>query len=109
MLRKVIITRGEIECDRAIPRWRFGLVCAILCLVASSMLANCPAALAWPTTLAPTAQVPQPAVVRVIASERDGTSMGSGSLVAVDAIHGLVVTNWHVVRDATGPITVVFP
>ncbi len=73
-------------------------------------LALCPAtALAWPAMFAPTAQVPQPAVVRVIAAERDGTSMGSGSLVAVDANHGLVVTNWHVVRDATGPITVVFP
>jgi hypothetical protein len=48
-------------------------------------------------------------VVRVIAAEHDGASMGSGSLVAVDANHGLVVTNWHVVRDATGPITVVFP
>ncbi len=35
--------------------------------------------------------------------------MGSGSLVAVDNNHGLVVTNWHVVRDAAGPITVVFP
>ena len=35
--------------------------------------------------------------------------MGSGSLVAIDASHGLVVTNWHVVRDAAGPITVVFP
>jgi hypothetical protein len=59
--------------------------------------------------LAPKAQVPQPAVVRVIAAENDGASMGSGSLVAVDTNHGLVVTNWHVVRDATGPITVVFP
>jgi hypothetical protein len=59
--------------------------------------------------LAPTAQVPQPAVVRVIAAESDGASMGSGSLVAVDGNHGLVVTNWHVVRDATGPVTVVFP
>lgn len=29
--------------------------------------------------------------------------------MAVDDAHGLVVTNWHVVRDATGPITVVFP
>ena len=29
--------------------------------------------------------------------------------MAVDEAHGLVVTNWHVVRDATGPITVVFP
>lgn len=67
------------------------------------------AASAWPALLAPAAQVPQPAVVRVIAAERDGASMGSGSLVSVDASHGLVVTNWHVVRDAAGPITVVFP
>jgi hypothetical protein len=35
--------------------------------------------------------------------------MGSGSLVAVDANHGLVITNWHVVRDAAGPVTVLFP
>jgi hypothetical protein len=81
----------------------------VKCILAI-FLALVPAtALAWPTLLAPTAQVPQPAVVRVIAAERDGTSMGSGSLVAVNANHGLVVTNWHVVRDATGPITVVFP
>ena len=43
------------------------------------------------------------------------TLKGTGALVAVDQAHGLVVTNWHVVRDAdivrdaTGPITVVFP
>ena len=63
---------------------------------------------AWPSFLAETPQIPHPAVVRVIAAETDGASLGSGSLVAVDANHGLVVTNWHVVRDATGPITVVF-
>ena len=79
------------------------------CILAILLVLFPSAALAWPTMLAPTGQVPQPAVVRVIAAERDGTSMGSGSLVAVDANHGLVVTNWHVVRDATGPITVVFP
>ena len=78
--------------------------------ILAAIVVICPtAALAWPAILAPAAQVPQPAVVRVIAAERDGTSMGSGSLVAVDASHGLVVTNWHVVRDAAGPITVVFP
>jgi hypothetical protein len=70
-----------------------------------------PAATAWgwPSFLAETSQSPHPAVVRVIAAESDGASLGSGSLVAVDANHGLVVTNWHVVRDATGAITVVFP
>lgn len=52
-----------------------------------------------------------PAVVRVIVPDRDGQSMslGSGALVAVADRHGLVVTNWHVVRDAYGPIYVAFP
>jgi hypothetical protein len=76
----------------------------------AAVIALCPAvAMAWPAPVAPTAQVPHPAVVRIIAAERDGASMGSGVLVAADSSHGLVVTNWHVVRDATGPITVVFP
>ncbi|MCX6637175.1 MAG: hypothetical protein NT090_19130, partial [Acidobacteria bacterium] len=48
---------------------------------------------------------PNPAVVRLMAPERDGISFGSGALVAVTETHGLVVTNWHVVRDAAGPIT----
>ena len=52
---------------------------------------------------------PHPAVVRIIVPERNGTSLGSGALVAVSQFHGLVVTNWHVVRDAAGPITVAFP
>lgn len=50
-----------------------------------------------------------PAVVRVIVPERDGTSYGSGALVAVNEQHGLVVTNWHVVRDASGTVLVSFP
>ncbi len=50
-----------------------------------------------------------PAVVRVIATGGVGTaSLGSGALVAVTEQHGLVVTNWHVVRDAVGPIYVAF-
>ena len=32
-----------------------------------------------------------------------------GALVAVSQDHGLVITNWHVVRDATGPLVVAFP
>jgi len=50
-----------------------------------------------------------PAVVRVMAADRDGFSLGSGTLVAVSDHHGLVATNWHVVRDAAGPIVVAFP
>ncbi|MEN6405645.1 MAG: serine protease [Thermoguttaceae bacterium] len=52
---------------------------------------------------------PHPAVVRVAAPERDGVSYGSGTLVAVNESSGLVLTNWHVVRDAVGPILVYFP
>jgi hypothetical protein len=106
MLRKPIISRSESKESDSGSTFRYR--CQSL-LTAMIIIAGCSIASAWPAMLAPTAQVPQPAVVRVIATERDGTSMGSGSLVAVDANHGLVITNWHVVRDATGPITVVFP
>ncbi len=58
---------------------------------------------------APRQQAAHPAVARVIVSERGGTSYGSGTLVGTSPTHGLVVTNWHVVRDAAGPIMVVFP
>jgi hypothetical protein len=62
------------------------------------------------TALSPWAQsTPHPAVVRVIAPARDSMSLGSGSLVAINQTHGLVITNWHVVCEATGQITVVFP
>jgi hypothetical protein len=44
-----------------------------------------------------------------MATDRDGFSLGSGTLVAVSDHHGLVVTNWHVIRDAAGPIGVAFP
>lgn len=36
-------------------------------------------------------------------------SLGSGTLVDKNDEHGLVITNWHVVRDARGPVEVVFP
>ena len=49
-----------------------------------------------------------PAVVRIIVPERNAMAYGSGTLVGGDDEHGLIVTNWHVVRDAAGPISVVF-
>ena len=52
---------------------------------------------------------PHPAVARIIVPERGGASLGSGTLVAVNERHGLVITNWHVVRDGNGQVTVVFP
>jgi len=54
-------------------------------------------------------QPPHPAVARIIVPEKDGVSLGSGTLVDVRGQFGLVVTNWHVVRDAAGPIRVEFP
>jgi S1-C subfamily serine protease len=52
---------------------------------------------------------PHPAVVRVMSPLADGAAFGSGTLVAVNRNCGLVVTNWHVVRDAAGQIFVTFP
>lgn len=80
------------------------LICAALSFcIASSAWANpfFNATLSYST--------PHPSVVRVAVPERDGTAYGSGSLVAVDDTSGLVLTNWHVVRDAAGPIVVYFP
>jgi len=54
-------------------------------------------------------QQPRPAVVRISAAEGNATSYGSGSLVGLSKDYGLVLTNWHVIRDATGAITVHFP
>ena len=80
------------------------LLAIVIVLCASS------SALGWPTFSSPQpAQTAHPAVVRVTALERNGASLGSGVLVAVSGTHGLVVTNWHVVRDASGPILVSFP
>lgn len=52
---------------------------------------------------------PHPAVVRVVSPEHDGTAFGSGALIEVNELFGIVVTNWHVVRDAAGQVGVLFP
>lgn len=57
---------------------------------------------------APT-QAPHPAVARISVVEPQGHAFGSGTLVDVHDRYGLVVTNWHVVEGAAGPITVTFP
>ena len=48
-------------------------------------------------------------MVRVVVPENGATSYGSGTLINVRDKYGLVITNWHVVRDSTGIIEVVFP
>lgn len=50
-----------------------------------------------------------PAVCRIIVDEPMGHAFGSGTLIDARENYGLVITNWHVVRDATGLITVRFP
>jgi len=52
---------------------------------------------------------PHPAVARIIVAEKRATAFGSGTLVDVRDQYGLVVTNWHVVHDARGPVEVTFP
>jgi hypothetical protein len=81
----------------------------LICCVLFAALA---ASTAWADPYAnPTSTfaAPHPSVVRVVSPERDGVSYGSGSLVAVDETSGLVLTNWHVVSEAAGPIVVCFP
>ena len=56
-----------------------------------------------------TGQTPHPAVARIIAPESSGTSMGSGVLIDVNRSQGLVITNWHVVRDSRSAVLVQFP
>jgi hypothetical protein len=48
-------------------------------------------------------------VARIIVPEGGATAFGSGTLVDVRDQYGLVVTNWHVVRDARGHVEVSFP
>ncbi len=55
------------------------------------------------------AAAPHPAVARIIVPEKNGSSLGSGVLVGVNDQYGLVLTNWHVVRDGNGKVTVVLP
>jgi S1-C subfamily serine protease len=56
-----------------------------------------------------TGQPPHPAVARIVAPEDGGTSLGSGVLVDVNRSQGLVLTNWHVVRDSRSALLVQFP
>ena len=75
----------------------------------------CPAARAdsffsW-NTRRPVAAVhqPHPAVARITVPLHRGVAHGSGTLVASRGDVGLVITNWHVVRDAAGSVDVAFP
>lgn len=56
-----------------------------------------------------TGQTPHPAVARIIAPEQSSTSLGSGVLVDINRNQGLVLTNWHVVRESRSAVLVQFP
>ena len=56
-----------------------------------------------------TGHTPHPAVARIVAPESGGASLGSGVLVDVNQSQGLVLTNWHVVRDSRSAVLVQFP
>ena len=56
-----------------------------------------------------TGQPPHPAVCRIVAPEQAGTSLGSGVLVDVNRAQGLVLTNWHVIRESRSAVLVQFP
>lgn len=56
-----------------------------------------------------TGHAPHPAVARIVAPESSGASMGSGVLVDCNERQGLVLTNWHVVRDSRSAVLVQFP
>jgi hypothetical protein len=62
----------------------------------------------WTQGTAPAAYI-HPSVVRIVAPGEGSVSYGSGTLVYVNEQSGLVITNWHVVNEATGPISVHFP
>jgi hypothetical protein len=57
----------------------------------------------------PTAPQIHPAVARIVAPGNNSMSFGSGTLIFATDDYGLVITNWHVINEATGQISVHFP
>jgi len=102
-------TGGDAERrEQRVPTQSVGTTLRLFLLVVTIFAATTARADPF-STPAPSSSRPHPAVVRVAVPERDGASYGSGSLVAVNESSGLVLTNWHVVRDVAGPIVVYFP
>ena len=68
-----------------------------------------PQVAARPQVARPQTPTIHPAVARIVAPGQSSISYGSGTLVYADDQRGVVITNWHVVNEATGPISVHFP
>ncbi|QDT69481.1 Serine protease [Planctomycetes bacterium MalM25] len=80
-----------------------------LCALALGLLATFPGNVCAAPYSRAYPSKPHPAVCRIAVAERGGQAFGSGTLIDTRERYGLVVTNWHVVRDATGKIEVRFP
>ena len=78
-------------------------------LLAPTATAFAPPASAGQATPANASTGIHPAVARIVAPGDGSISYGSGTLVYADDVRGVVVTNWHVVNEATGPVSVHFP
>ncbi|MEX0936557.1 MAG: serine protease [Pirellulales bacterium] len=95
--------------------WCIGAATCCTILWSSAASAPCRAQTLRPDFFAPQAgtiavsNTPHPAVVRVVVPENGGTSYGSGTLIDVRDRYGLVITNWHVVRDSADEVEVIFP
>jgi S1-C subfamily serine protease len=59
-------------------------------------------------TNVPTGQ-PHPAVARIRSLESNATSFGSGTLIYRQGKQGILITNYHVIKDAQDDILVTFP
>lgn len=81
-------------------------VCAGSGTVADPMPA---VAAATPAPAKPAAGQPRPAVARVTAARGPEADVGSGVLVRTTGSSGIVLTNWHVVKDGRDAITVAWP
>jgi hypothetical protein len=89
---------------------RFFLAIGICLLAGSAACAQfaAPGAGGAPFSAVSQTQI-HPAVARIVVPGNGTISYGSGTLVYADETYGLVVTNWHVVNEAAGPISVHFP
>ena len=81
---------------------------AVLVASAATLFGQQPSAAARASPATSLAAI-HPAVARIVAPGNGSISYGSGTLVHVTDQAGLVITNWHVVNEATAPISVHFP
>lgn len=87
------------------------LAIGILWLVPVYALAQAPlpSLVSLSTASAPVQPQVHPAVARIVAPGQGSISYGSGTLIYANDQAGVVITNWHVINEAKGQISVHFP